>query len=326
MDKILIEAVRKAAKDNSIDEAKLLALVSVESSGTPLWKVGGALLPPIRFEGHYFYARLTGSKLKEAIEQGLASKTVGGVKNPRSYEARYELLARAKKIDLHAAMESVSWGAGQVMGANWQSLGYKDVVDLVAQSHTVYGQVDMIVRYLKVNNLIVPLNQKKWEVVAEGYNGKGFRKGKYHIKLAEAYALYSGMPTSDYASEDLAGVMQMQTMLNKLGPYNLEVDGDFGNKTKAALIDFQIKNGLVGDGKYGPISKEELEKDYKEASAKGQDILGKIGAGAGMAGTALAEAAKQIEPLAGTSSWLQYLFIGLTVAGVLLTLKATVFK
>lgn len=284
------------------------------------------MLPPIRFEGHYFYQRLTGSKLKEAIEQGLANRKAGGVKNPKSYVARYELLNRARKIDRDAANESVSWGAGQVMGANWQTLGYKSVTELVAQSHTVYGQVDMIVRFLKVNGLIKPLNDKKWEIVAAGYNGKNFRKGRYHIKLAEAYSLFSGMPTSDYASEDIAGVMQMQTMLNKIGPYNLTVDGDFGDKTKAALIDFQIKNGLVGDGIYGPISKEELEKDYREASNKSEDILGKIGAGAGAAGAAVSEAAKQIEPLAATSQWLQYLFIGLTVAGVLLTLKATIFK
>ena len=326
MDNTLLKAVRDAASKNNIDEAKLLAVVAVESSGVPLWKVGANMLPPIRFEGHYFYARLTGSKLEEAVKQGLANKSAGAVKNPRSYQARYDLLDRAKKIDVNAALESVSWGAGQVMGANWKSLGYTSVQDLVKAAQTVDGQVDMIVRFLRVNNLIDPLNKKQWEVVAKGYNGKNFRKGSYHTKLADAYAKYSGGPSSDLVIEDTAAIMQMQVMLNKVGSYNLVVDGDFGNATKSALMDFQIKNGLVADGIYGPISKEELEKDYRDTSAKADDILGKLGAGAGAAGTAMAEAAKQIEPLSHISQYLQWLFIALTVGGILFTLKSKVLK
>lgn len=326
MDNSLIHAVKSAATKNGINEAALLAVVEVESSGIPLWKVGANMLPPIRFEGHYFYERLSGDKLAEAIKQGLANKKAGVVKNPRSYAARYEFLERAKKIDHRAALESTSWGAGQVMGAHWGKLGYGSVDALVKAASTVEGQVDMIVRYLQVNDLVNSVNARKWERVAYGYNGPKYKRGNYHTKLAEAYSKYSGTPVLDYVNEDKALIMQVQTMLNAVGTYNLTVDGSFGDNTKAALIDFQIKNGLVADGIYGPISREELEKDYKETVSKKEDIIGKLGAGAGAAGTALSEAAKQIEPLASTSQWLQYLFIGLTVAGILFTLKATVWK
>ena len=326
MDNTLVQAVREAATKNNINEAALLAVVEVESSGVPLWKVGASMLPPIRFEGHYFYQRLTGAKLQEAINQGLAAKKAGAVKNPRSYSARYEFLERAKKIDSKAALESTSWGAGQVMGSHWQKLGYKSVEDLVKAAGTVEGQVDMIVRYLKVHGLIDAVNSRKWDTVAYGYNGPKYKNGKYHTKLADAYAKYSSSATSDYVVEDIAGVMQLQTMLNKVGNYNLVVDGDFGPSTKTALIDFQIKNGLVADGIYGPISREELEKDYREAAKRSEDLIGKIGAAGGAAGTALSEAAKQVEPLASTSQWLQWLFIGLTVAGILFTLKSTFFN
>lgn len=48
-----------------------------------------------------------------------------------------------------------------------------------------------------------------------------------------------------------SGVVYLQTMLNNNG-YTLKVDGFFGKKTKAAVEDYQSKNGLVVDGIAGP--------------------------------------------------------------------------
>lgn len=326
MDEKLVHAVKRQATTNGIIQAALLAVVEVESSGVPLWKVGAKMLPPIRFEGHYFYKRLTGDKLTKAITQGLAHKDAGAVKNPRSYTDRYAMLEKAKQIDVVAALESVSWGAGQVMGANWKSLGYKTVQDLVDASHTVAGQVDMIVRFLKVNNLITAINNRDWHTVARIYNGKNYKKNAYHTKMVTAYAKYSGASTSEYKGDDSAVIMQIQTMLNATGTYNLAIDGKYGPTSKAALIDFQIKSGLVGDGVYGPITQEHLEAAYKAKANGEEDLWGKVGAGAGAAGTAASEAAKQIEPLMGIAPWVQFLFIGLTILGIGLTLKATIFK
>lgn len=325
MDNTLVKAVRDYATKNGIDEAGLLSVVEVESSGTPLWKVGGKNLPPIRFEGHYFFQRLTGTKLQEAINQGLAHRKAGEVKNPRSFADRYTFLERAKKIDHKAALESTSWGAGQVMGAHWKSLGYDSVDDLVTAASTVTGQVDMIVRFLKWKNLIPEVNNQNWDKVAYYYNGSNYKAGQYHIKLANAYKRWKSGNQADYVAEDLSSKMMVQTMLNAVGNYGLEVDGNHGPKTKAAIMDFQIKNGLTSDGIYGPITKEELESDYKALTTQKQDVVAKISAASGVAGVALSEAAKTIEPLAGTSQWMQYLFLGLTVAGVIFTLKTTIF-
>jgi len=45
-------------------------------------------------------------------------------------------------------------------------------------------------------------------------------------------------------------VRQLQKALNKVG-YKLDVDGGFGPKTKAAVVDYQKKNGLAVDGVVG---------------------------------------------------------------------------
>ncbi len=55
-------------------------------------------------------------------------------------------------------------------------------------------------------------------------------------------------------------VMELQKFLNNAGFGPLVVDGKFGAKTKAALIKFQLKNGLVGDGSVGPLTRAVLNK------------------------------------------------------------------
>lgn len=56
-------------------------------------------------------------------------------------------------------------------------------------------------------------------------------------------------PTVGYGSYG-DPVRQLQQALNQVG-YSLEVDGGFGEKTEAAVIDYQKKNGLVVDGVAG---------------------------------------------------------------------------
>lgn len=46
-------------------------------------------------------------------------------------------------------------------------------------------------------------------------------------------------------------VKNLQKFLTWYGEYRLTVDGKFGSKTKAALADFQRKEGIAADGIYG---------------------------------------------------------------------------
>jgi len=54
----------------------------------------------------------------------------------------------------------------------------------------------------------------------------------------------------------------LQGQLQSLGLYKGPIDGKFGPGTKAALIAYQIANGLKADGIYGPRSKKALENEY----------------------------------------------------------------
>lgn len=58
------------------------------------------------------------------------------------------------------------------------------------------------------------------------------------------------MASYSYGSSG-SGVKELQELLNSKGNYNLETDGVYGNKTQAAVRDYQQKNNLTVDGVAG---------------------------------------------------------------------------
>ncbi len=71
-----------------------------------------------------------------------------------------------------------------------------------------------------------------------------------------------------------ADVTALQKLLNTLG-YGLVVDGDFGNGTNSAVINFQSKNGLDADGWVGPLTWSKLGDTKVEVlSVSGGDQSG----------------------------------------------------
>jgi hypothetical protein len=178
--------IEKAASEFGLEPAALLAIAEIESAGQVFAKIDGRNEPLIRFEGHYFDRRLSGAAQERARAEGLASPNAGAVANPRAQAARWQMLERAASIDHQAAYESTSWGLGQVMGSHWQWLGFDDVDALVTEARSgAAGQARLMTRYLDKAGLTSALNDHDWEAVGHGYNGPGFRKNGYHLKLAE---------------------------------------------------------------------------------------------------------------------------------------------
>lgn len=190
----IIAEITAAAGKLGIEASALLAVAEVESGGRAFALVEGRREPLIRFEGHYFDRRLTGQKRQRARAEGLASPMAGAIANPATQAARWRLLARAEAIDHQAAHESVSWGIAQVMGAHWQWLGYADIDALVTEARSgVAGQVRLMMRYIDKSGLSNALRRHDWESFARGYNGPGYKRGGYDVKIAAAHDKYSAV-------------------------------------------------------------------------------------------------------------------------------------
>lgn len=272
-DNALQQELAAIAKDIGIETAALLAIIEVESGGRLGASVNGKLEPLIRFEGHYFYRLLPRAKRAIAIAGGLASPKAGAVRNPLRQGARWKLLRRAEAIDRPAALASCSWGLGQVMGAHWRWLGYASIDCLVTEARDgVTGQVRLMMRYIKKAKLVEKLQALDWAGFARAYNGPGFRRNRYHLKMEAAYYRHMGLGPNLVRQQNRASrhampllkigsygtqVLDLQKHLNMHG-YALRLDGDFGPATQSALKIFQRAHRLSADGIFGPKTFEVL--------------------------------------------------------------------
>ena len=280
-------AIARTARELNVEPAALLAVAEVESGGKAHARIGGRDEPLIRFEGHYFHRLLAGSARARAIREGLAHPRAGAVANPGGQAARWAMLERARRIDRDAADQSVSWGLGQVMGANWRSLGYASVRELVAEARSgIAGQVAVMARFIRANGLADALRARDWRRFARAYNGPAYARHGYHERMARAYARWARAPsvelpcvparapthplgTLEHGDRDLrrgsrgAEVAALQRLLG------IAADGEFGPATEAAVRRFQRRRGLAPDGIVGPRTRAALERTGQRTRMRG---------------------------------------------------------
>lgn len=177
-----------AAKRINVDPAAIKALNDVESPKGGFYADG---TPVILFERHKFYDALTKrywyTKRDEMVEKypDICNESSGAY----NVRPQYEKLEIAASLNWDAAHESASWGFGQVMGFNWQKLGYESIRDFVTRMYESEGQqLDAVCRYIKVTGLDAALRKHDWAAFAKGYNGKDYQRNDYDNKLSTAYA------------------------------------------------------------------------------------------------------------------------------------------
>ncbi|PLP57016.1 peptidoglycan-binding protein [Mesorhizobium loti] len=263
------DEIEKTAREFGLEPKALLAIAEVESAGQVFAKIEGRNEPLIRFEGHYFDRRLSGARQEGARAAGLASPTAGMVANPRSQAARWQLIEQAAEIDRQAAYESTSWGLGQVMGAHWQWLGFDAVDGLVEEARSgAGGQARLMARYIDKSGLTAALNAHDWEAVGHGYNGPGFAKNGYHLKLADAYRQQIEGPAPGDRLMKIGSrgelVTELQEALVALG-YVVDTDGIYGPGTASAVSRFQEQHGLAADGIAGQATQATVDKALRAA-------------------------------------------------------------
>lgn len=255
----------KAAAILDVEPEALWAVKVVESGQYGSFFKDGR--PPILFERHIFHRKTKGRFA--AKHPDLCNKVPG--EYGKGGMAQYERLERAMGLDRAAALQSASFGAFQLMGMNWEWLGYKSVDDLVRCLLTVEGQLDGLIRFIrkmKIDDELRPPHN--WAGFARIYNGPDYRKNDYDGKMKRAYdaarqngmggPAASGRPTLKLGDEGPA-VEELQQLLNDRIMAGISVDGDFGPATRDAVMDFQSRHGLDVDGKVGPQTWDALDDE-----------------------------------------------------------------
>jgi hypothetical protein len=222
-----------ATSSLGVDSATLWALLSVETPGS------GYLVdrrPQILFERHIFH-QLTGGAW-DASNPDISNPSAGGY-GPGGTN-QYVRLGAAVALNQDAALQSASWGIGQVMGEHYANLGFASISDMVtAMAASEDQQLSAVVNFITANNLQVALQNQDWTTYASRYNGADYAKNKYDTRLASAYSDFS----SGARNPNLT-VRTTQTYLTFL-KYNPQgIDGLIGSNTLTALHNFQNSAGL----------------------------------------------------------------------------------
>jgi len=183
--------ISSVAADLGIEEAALRAVLAVETGGSGF---DHANRPKALFERHYFYKFLFDApdKQSEAVNQGLAYPKWGEKPYPKGSDAVYAEITAACDIDEDAALRSVSWGLGQIMGNNFLAAGCDSVREMVEVAcNSEKDQLVQMASFIRSNGLLQKLKDKDWVGFARGYNGPGYAQTHYDVKLANNYGRFA---------------------------------------------------------------------------------------------------------------------------------------
>jgi N-acetylmuramidase len=209
---------------------EIWTVLAVETSGCGYLADGR---PQILFERHVFH-RLTNGK----FDDGQISDPSPGGYGPRGAN-QYDRLAAAIANDRLAALQSASWGIGQVMGFNFRAAGFTNVEDMIAaMSQSEDQQLLAMASFLIATGLHRPLQAHDWASFARGYNGPNYAINRYDIRLNGEFQKYSAGPLPDL------NVRATQLYLTYLGFHPGPIDGVAGEHTLSALADFRVQRGL----------------------------------------------------------------------------------
>ncbi|MBQ6288131.1 MAG: peptidoglycan-binding protein [Clostridia bacterium] len=116
--------------------------------------------------------------------------------------------------------------------------------------------------------------QKKAKLWADGKAGPKTLEALYSSKAPSSSKPASGSGETLERGSTGSEVKKLQNRLKDLGYLDGSVDGDFGEKTETAVIDFQQNNGLTADGKAGTATQNKLYSDTaKKKSAASEDYI-----------------------------------------------------
>lgn len=196
MKKISEGDYRFAATELGIDLPAIKAVVDVESNGDGFYPSG---TPKILFERHVMYKRVAETMGQSAADKyfskypEICNPKPGGYGPGEDQPIRMGMAATL--INRNCALESASWGAFQIMGYHWKSLGFYNLQAFVNAMYASEGaQLQAFVSFIKDDeDMHEALKTHDWADFARRYNGPAYKKNRYDKKLKAAYEKHGGV-------------------------------------------------------------------------------------------------------------------------------------
>lgn len=283
----------EASRELKVEPEVLMAFTKVEAPKGPFLPTGQ---PTILFEAHVF-SRNTRPKHKyDETHPTISSRTWNRTLYGKGGLNQYARLERAMFLDQRAALMACSWGSWQVLGENYEQLGFNTVEEMVHYCvASEVNQFDVFLRFVKTKRgLLRALQDKDWDEIAALYNGA---QAHVHDYAGRFEAEYNRLK-SDELRRGSQGpkVVTLQKLLNKHGANPpVKVDGWFGVSTDAAVRDLQARWGLVIDGVVGAQTYERMaseripDESYSTSKRVGGAVLT-----TGIGVSTIAEGARQL--------------------------------
>jgi N-acetylmuramidase/Putative peptidoglycan binding domain len=185
--------------------------------------------PQILYERHVFH-RLTQGRYDDG---DISDPSPGGYGAPGAHQ--YERLSLAIARDRSAALQSTSWGIGQIIGYDFAAAAYSSVENMInAACQSEDEQLQATGNLLISMKAHTALRAHDWTSFARRYNGPDYVTNRYDVRLNAEYNKYSSglLPNLD--------VRAAQLYLTYLGFHPGGIDGMCGKQTLSALSEFQV--------------------------------------------------------------------------------------
>lgn len=172
--------VNLLAEELTVSPAAAHAVIAVESAGMGMDPATN--LPIIRFEAHVFWRKYgkyhpndfawsfnKDEPWKDQKYQGEPIHVIG------QQDREWKSLNRARRYNEEKAIESTSFGAGQIMGWHWHKLGFDSAIDFfnnmrLDERQQLLAMFDLIT----INpTMLTALQELDWWTFAYHYNGSG---------------------------------------------------------------------------------------------------------------------------------------------------------
>lgn len=181
---------RLVAEELGVETATIKAVVAIEAGiqMKGFWAPG---VPVINFD-RKMYARFRSKAQSKAGAKG--EQVPPGL---TGYALReWTQLINARKVNAEGANLGTFWGMFQIGGFNYRKCGCESVDEFVRlMAYSELEQLELFAAFITNGGMLADLRNKNWAGFSRKYNGPGYARRGYHIKMAAAYKKYKAAET-----------------------------------------------------------------------------------------------------------------------------------